>query len=130
MSETLFPLPEDAKPWPRGIREPEPHAQPVKAKNIKDGRYFSTWPDGGIRVFGLFEEGWLVEWIYFHEEQDSGYARSDRWPWCAQYYYANGTAEDFNMWDDSSRPYDAGMTFEEWVKEQVASMLKWAPRRR
>ncbi len=128
MSGTFFPLPAEAQPWPRGLKEPVPHGGAIEAKGHTDGRYYSRWPDGGLRVFGLIEDEYLVEWIYIEENQETGYARSDWWPWCAQYYYANRTIEEFNMWDDCSKPYEAPMSFEDWVREQVATMLEWKPK--
>lgn len=128
MSDSFFPLPDDAQPWPKKLREPVPHGAAIKAKDHADGRYYSRWPGGGLRVFGLVEDEHLLEWIYIEENQEAGYARSDMWPWCAQYYYANRTIEEFNMWDDCSKPYEAPMPFGDWVREQVAAMLTWKPK--
>jgi len=128
MSKELISLPADTKPWPEGLPEPVPHGEAIAAKKRKEGHYCSRWPGGGIRVFGIIEAEFLVEWIYIEESQDAGYARSDRSPWCAQRYFANGTVEEFNMWDDVSKPYEAGMTFEEWLEEQSGLMRNWKPR--
>jgi hypothetical protein len=130
MNSDFFPLPDGAKTWPEGLREPVPHGEAIKAEGSKDGHYYSKWPGGGLRVFGLVEDEQLLEWIYIDEKQQSGYARSDMWPWCAQYYYANNTIEEFNMYDDCSKPYEAEMSFGDWVREQVAAMLKWKPKTR
>ncbi|GEM_PF-3225211 len=32
------------------------------------------------------------------------------------------------MWDDSAKPYDAQVSFNDWLKEQVSGMLSWTPK--
>jgi hypothetical protein len=101
--------------WSSEVKEPEwGHSQSPVA--LRDGRYYSRWPSGAIRLLAHVKDGYLESWIRLNESSSAGDSCRG---WFAQRYYSNGRLENFSPYDDDSPPFPANSTFGEWVKEQV-----------
>jgi hypothetical protein len=123
VSEIDYELPEEVKPWPAGLDEPVPLQSSPSVGDLEDGRYFSRWPEGQLRLLASVKQGRLAAWIRVAEDGRAGYFGAEGPPWCAQHYYADGRLEDFSPWDDSSEPYPAEISFEKWVRHYMDSLL-------
>jgi len=122
MYDMEFALPDGAKPWPGKLKEPVPLQSGTPVGDLEDGYYYSLWPDGRARLLALVQGGRLLVWMRIEEHEKAGYFATEGSPWVAQHYYGDGRMEDFSPWDDSSEPYPADKTFEQWIAENLELM--------
>jgi hypothetical protein len=127
MYDMDFTLPEGAKPWPGSLKEPVPLQSGTPVGDLDDGYYYSRWPHGRVRLLALVQGGRLLVWMRIEEHEKAGYFATEGSPWCAQHYYGDGRMEDFSPWDDSSKPYPADMSFEQWLTENLELMKPRPP---
>ncbi len=119
-------LPEGALEWPARLEEPWP-LRPPPALDVPDGCYYSRHPSGSLRLVAVIQRGQLAGWLRLEESPPSGYFRLEGSPWFAQRYHADGQLEDFSRDDDTSAPYPAELSLDQWA-ERLLERLTHRPK--
>ncbi len=108
--------------WPPGLREPRSEEAPISAAaRPKPGFYFSTYPNGQLRVIAEVKQGELHRWLWLGDGVASGYLR-EAGPFAEQ-YYPDGRIEGFSPYDDTSPPVLTDMPFAIWVMGAVDTFV-------
>lgn len=112
-----------ARVWPDGVAEPS-WSGPSLSVDFPDGYFHSRWPDGRLRALILVTQGRVGPWLRLDELGTSGCLWLGN---CGEKYYADGLLEDFSPWDDTSKPYPAGISLGEWALQSACQYLSPAP---